>query len=778
MQRVLRFLQPLAVPLALVAATLLFQLLWLALHWGLPAEAIWYADLSYLAVICSSLFLSLQTFLRAPKEHRATAGFLAGALLALSLGESLWVYFDLFTNVSPDASIADLCYYVFYALSGVALLRQANWSLRSGKAAGALLDSVIIVGVVGLYAWRVFLAQIVLDSSQPLLTRLVSLSYPLLDLSLLVLILIVLGGKRMTSFLALYLTGVALYIGADLNYAFLNSRQAYTAGTWLDALWTVGTVALALGGALPLAPSLQRSQGQWDLPAFFQRGLVVLPYLAGLASAALLILCVQRPSLATPGVVWGTVLLFGIVMLRQALALRENTLLTQALMASTEHLEQSRILLTHQAFHDVLTGLPNRALLQDRLKQALTGRLSQHLSVLCIDLDGFKSVNDRLGHAAGDALLIEASRRMKETLREGDTLARMGGDEFTVILCSLDEPQNAELVAGRLLRSLERPFEVEGEQVSVTASVGISMADWNERDAELLQRRADLALYQAKAAGKNCVRTFTDALADFSRAQDRVRHELGDALERGEFELQFQPQFRDRQVVGIEALLRWHSATLGPVAPDQFIPIAEDTGLIIPIGHWVLDQACKQAAVWNAQGTPLRVAVNISPLQFAQPEFLAQVTACLARYQLPGRLLELELTERLVVQDLQRATTTIRAFQQLGVSVALDDFGSGQSSLSQLMTLPISSVKIDRQFVLNAEQNPNGHGVIQAITTLARAMNLQVVAEGVETEAQWTMVSSLGCDVVQGYLLGRPMPAEQLNLWLSERLKRDGAALL
>jgi len=750
------------------------------MRWGLSTQVLWYADLSYLAVIYSSLFLSLQTFSQAAKKQRSTAGFLAGALLALSLGESIWVYFDLFTKTSPDASVADLCYYVFYALLGVTLLRQANWSICSGKTVGTLLDSVIIVGVIGLYVWRLFLAQIVLDSTQPLLTRLACFSYPLLDLGLLVLMLLVLGGKRMTPFLALFSAGIALYIDADLSYAFLNSRHAYVSGNWIDMLWTLGTVALAIGGALPLSSDLHKSQGQWDLPVWFRRGLAALPYLAGLACATLLILCVQRPSLATPGVVWGTVLLFGLVMLRQALALRENVLLTQALLASTEHLEQSRVLLTHQAFHDVLTGLPNRALLHDRLKQALTSRQPQHLSVLCIDLDGFKLVNDRLGHAAGDALLIEASRRMKESLREGDTLARMGGDEFTVILCGLDEPQNAELVAGRLLRSLERPFDLGTEQAHVTASIGICAATSDEGDADLLQRQADLALYQAKAEGKNCIRTFTDALAHSSRVQERVRQELEDALERGEFELQYQPQFRAQQVVGMEALLRWKSAALGSVAPDQFIPLAEDSGLIIPISHWVLDQACRQAAIWNAEGVPLRVAVNISPLQFAQPEFLAQVTACLTRHQLPGRLLELELTERLVVQDLQRATSTIRAFQQLGISVALDDFGSGQSSLSQLMTLPISCVKIDRQFVLNAEQNPNGHGVIQAITTMAQAMNLEVVAEGIETEAQRVMVSSLGCDVVQGYLLGRPMPIEQLNLWLSERpqLSRVGTTML
>jgi len=700
-------------------------------------------------------------------------GLLASALLALGAGESIWVFFALFTQVSPDASAADLCYYCFYLLLGLSLLRQANWVLRSVRTIGLLLDSVIIVGVMGLYAWFLFLARIGLDPERPVLLRLVSLSYPVLDLGLLVLMLLVLGRKRMTLFASLVSGGVTLYIAGDLIYAFLSSTQAYVAGTWTDLLWTSGTTVLALGGAISLFPGTQSIQ-EWVMPAWMRRALAVLPYLAGVSSGALLIFCVQHPSSATPGVVWGTVLLFGLVLIRQVLSLQENARLTQALLTSARHLEQSHALLTHQAFHDVLTGLPNRALWRDRLEQALASRRPQHLSVLCIDLDGFKLVNDRFGHAAGDAVLVEAARRMKQALREGDTLARMGGDEFTALLCGMDEPQNAEGVARRMIQALAQPFKGGTEKIHVTASIGISPVAQGERDTDLLQHQADLALYQAKAEGKNGFYTFTAALQQTARTQEVIRRELEHALERGELELHYQPQFRAQQVTGMEALLRWNSSLLGSVPPDQFIPVAEDTGLILLIDRWVMNQACKQASAWHASGMSLRVAVNVSPLQFAQPEFLAQVTACLTRHQLPGQLLELELTERLVVRDLQMAGTTIKALQQLGVSVALDDFGSGSSSISHLMTLPISCVKIDRQFVLNAEQSPGGHGVIQAITALARTLNLQVVAEGIETHAQWTMVSSLGCDVVQGYLLGRPMSADQANLWLGERHREVG----
>jgi len=775
MQRLLPHFPLRFLPLLLLGVSVVFQLTWLILRWGGANQAVWYADLSYLAVIYTSLMLSVSAFQTASRPRRSAAGLLAAALLALSAGESIWVYLELFTHVTPDTSVADLCYYLFYLLLGLSLLRQAGLTVFSRKTFGLLLDSVIIVGVVGVYGWSLFLAQMMLDSGTPLLIRLVSGSYPVLDLGLLVLVVLVLRGRRVTPSLVLFSGGLALYIVADLGYAFLNSRSAYVSGSWIDVLWTLGTAVLVIGGSGPLALGRQAADARGSNPAWVQSGFAVLPYFAVVASCALLIFDVQRPSLATQGVLWGTVLLFGLVLLRQALVLRENTLLTKALLLSTTNLEASQTQLSHQAFHDVLTSLPNRALLQDRLQQALVSRHRQYLAVLCLDLDGFKLVNDRFGHAAGDAVLVEAARRMREVLREGDTLARMGGDEFTIILCGIDQSEGAEIVAERLMRAFDQPFELGSEQGQgmVSASIGISLLSESGQDAELLQRQADQALYMAKASGKRRLHTFTPELEHSIYAREHIRVELERALERGEFELHYQPQFRSEQLIGMEALLRWTSAVLGSLPPDQFIPVAEDTGLILSIGQWVLDAACAQAASWLASGIPLRVAVNISPLQFAQPEFVSHITGCLTRHQLPGQLLELELTERLVVQDLKASATTIRELQQLGVTVVLDDFGSGNSSVSHLMTLPISAVKIDRNFVLNAEQSPGGQALIQVITSMAQALHLQVVAEGVETEAQRVMVASLGCDVVQGYLLGRPMPAPQVDEWLSKQARQQ-----
>ncbi|GGR18038.1 putative bifunctional diguanylate cyclase/phosphodiesterase [Deinococcus ruber] len=761
MQRVSPYRQ--TVLLGLLAGAVVLQVAWLLIRWGSAAQTLWYADLTYLAVIYLSTAFSAGALRVAAIDHRVNAGLLFGAMLMLSAGESVWVYFDLFTTHPPDASVADLCYYTFYLLLGVTLLRQSGAGLRSLSTVAVLLDSVLVVGVIGVFAWFFFLAEVATDSTTSILIRVVTLSYPALDLGLLIVILLALRNGCTAGQTLLSVGGLTVYIVADLTYAYLSSRGAYMSGNWIDLLWTVGTVALALSSWHPvdrphLSPPLK-------LQSWLRQWLPILPYVSVFASGVLLIVSTQRPSVATPGVVWGTVLLFGLVMLRQAVAFTENTRLTR-------QLGRSQAQLTHQAFHDALTGLPNRTLFVDRLEHFLTQFAQQDLpvSVLGIDLDGFKLVNDSLGHAAGDALLLQASQRMASVLEAGDMLARIGGDEFTVIVTGRVVPALAAAVAAELNRRLSRPFQIGQQQVYLTASIGLSTAGHHTDTAADLQRQADLALYHAKASGKNTYHAFTPELAHTVHVREHMSRELHFAIDRNELSIAYQPQFQGQQLIGVEALVRWHSAVLGDVPPNQFIGVAEDTGLIFAIGEWVLEQACRQAANWNAAGQPVRVAVNISPRQFAHQNFVALIASALTRHRLPASLLELELTERLVVEDLQRAAVTITHLQQLGVRVSLDDFGGGQSSLSFLMLLPVSALKIDRNFVINAEQSAAGQRVIQAITTIAHALGLRVVAEGVETAAQRALVESLGCEVIQGYLLGRPMSAADLQLPFSPRI--------
>jgi diguanylate cyclase len=427
--------------------------------------------------------------------------------------------------------------------------------------------------------------------------------------------------------------------------------------------------------------------------------------------------------------------------------------------------------LAHQARYDSLTGLPNRALFQDRLERAVAGATRQNadLAVLFMDLDGFKIINDTLGHHTGDLALIEVARRLEQHLRQSDTVAHMGGDEFAVILSDLSDPEDTMRVARKLLRAFGQPVCVSGHEMTVTASIGVSLFPRDGQNAESLARHAGVALYQAKQDGKNDVRFFSPEMN--AAALDRVLLEakLHGALERGELSLHYQPQCEAAtgRVLSFEALLRWTHPELGSVPPDRFIPVAEDCGLIVPIGAWVLEEAARQVAAWRKDGfDDLRVAVNVSPVQFVRDDFTVHIEEMLERYGLEGRHLEIELTERLIVRDLKRASKRLSALRALGVTVSIDDFGAGYSSLSYLTHLPVDVLKVDRSFINALSTDSDASRIIQAIVSLAHAFGLSVVAEGVETDAQLQVLNALGCERTQGYLLGRPMPALEAARWL------------
>ena len=435
---------------------------------------------------------------------------------------------------------------------------------------------------------------------------------------------------------------------------------------------------------------------------------------------------------------------------------------------ATEHQELT-YQLAYRAHHDSLTGLPNRLLFEDRLNQAIARATEQgHLvALLCLDLDRFKVVNDTLGHHAGDLLLAQLTRRIQSILRPTDTLARMGGDEFTLILPEMPSAHDAEQVAQRLLDLLRLPFEISGQELFVTGSVGIAICPEDGREWSSLQKNADLAMYRAKSLGRNRFQRFTsDMLSDTS---ERLVFEsiFRRAVERKEFELYYQPQYDiNNQLVGFEALMRWNSPQLGFVPPSRFVPVAEETGLIVPLGEWVIDEACRQNKAWaNAGYATVKIAVNVSALQFTQPNFAASVSAALARHEIDPRLIELEITESLLMSNTIEAASKLNHLREIGVGVALDDFGTGYSSLAYLQRLPIDLLKIDRSFVKDIDAtngDENSLPVIRAIISLGHALNKKVLAEGVETQRQRDLLASLGCDGIQGYFLGKPMPATKV----------------
>lgn len=425
--------------------------------------------------------------------------------------------------------------------------------------------------------------------------------------------------------------------------------------------------------------------------------------------------------------------------------------------------EAARI--THLAQHDALTGLPNRSLMTDRLDQALhrSQRSGHQVALLCLDLDRFKSVNDSFGHAVGDVLLQQVAARLLGCVRETDSVGRLSGDEFMVVLTDLHDADQAGQVARKILTALAAPFDIDGHRVMSTFSIGIALSPGDADTAKALQQQADTALYHAKAGGRNAYRYFTDAMN--TRAEQRLTLEshLRGAIANGELSLHFQPLscIDDGRVVAMEALCRWHSPVLGEIAPEVFIPVAEESGMMVELDYWVLEQACRAAATWTAHGaTRVGVAVNLSHLHFRREGLVEQVRAVLARTRVPATLLELELSESTLLQGGPEVTAILNSLKAMGVRLVINDFGTGYSSLAHLRRYQVDRLKIDRRFIQAMEQTADDAAIVRALIELGQSMRIEVLAEGIETDAQRRGVHAAGCRLAQGRLMGAPMDAE------------------
>jgi len=425
--------------------------------------------------------------------------------------------------------------------------------------------------------------------------------------------------------------------------------------------------------------------------------------------------------------------------------------------------------LAYQAHHDPLTGLPNRLLLDDRLHQAmvLARRQDKSVALIYVDLDRFKFINDTLGHHVGDVLLKEAARRMERAIRDSDTVARTGGDEFVAVLFGISAQSDAEAVADRIVEAMREPFHVRGHhELFTSASAGLSIFPRDGEDAASLHKHADIALYEAKNRGRNRFQVFAREMNAASHERLEIESQLHRALDRGELILHFQPQFQlaSGELAGVEALLRWRHPKWGIVPPARFVPVAEETGLIIPIGLWVLREACRQHQAWRSAGhPPVSMAVNISAIQFMRSNLAEQAAQVLTEHGMEPGFLELELTEGVLMRDTDDSARQIADLRALGVRIAIDDFGTGFSSLNYLQRLPIDDLKIDKCFVQGIDQSNGARSLVQAMVGLAHSLQATATAEGVETEGELEILRTLGCDRAQGFLLGRPIPADVWN---------------
>src|SRR5580698_3990106 len=419
--------------------------------------------------------------------------------------------------------------------------------------------------------------------------------------------------------------------------------------------------------------------------------------------------------------------------------------------------------MSHSAQHDFLTGLPNRMLVSDRLRQAiaLAHRRSTKLALLFLDLDGFKHINDSLGHLIGDKLLKSIAARLVHCVRASDTVSRQGGDEFVVLLAEVKQSSDVAITAKKILAAVSEPHSIDQHDLHVTTSIGVSVYPDDGLDAETLIKNADTAMYQAKENGRQSYQFFKPAMNVRAVERQSIEENLRRALERQEFALHYQPiiNLRTREITGAEALIRWAHPTRGLLSPAQFIPVAEDCGLIVPIGNWVLHEACLQARAWMDSGLPpISMAVNISAIEFRQEDFLPGLFAILEDAGLDPKFLELELTESVLMKNSERAQDILKALRTRGVQLAVDDFGTGYSSLSYLTKFPIHALKIDQSFVRQITTSPQETTIVTAVIAMSRSLKLRVVAEGVETPAEMAFLQAHECDEAQGYYFSKPVP--------------------
>lgn len=425
--------------------------------------------------------------------------------------------------------------------------------------------------------------------------------------------------------------------------------------------------------------------------------------------------------------------------------------------------KQAEARITHMAHHDALTGLPNRVMFHKRLTEAVArSRRGEPAALLYLDLDKFKGVNDALGHPVGDALLQEVSKRLALNIREVDTVARLGGDEFAIVQTGLDQPANATTLARRLIDVLSAPYDLDGNQVIIGTSIGIAIIPADGQDPDLLLRNADMALYGAKKAGRGGYCFFEPAMDAVMQARLTLETDLRTAFIESQFEIYYQPlmNIKTRSVVGFEALLRWNHPMRGLVPPSEFIRLAEETGLIIPLGIWVLQQACRDAVKWPGD---MKVAVNVSVVQFGSRTLIADVAAALATSGLPPSRLELEVTESVMLDDTDAVFEVLHQLRALGIGIAMDDFGTGYSSLNYLRRFPFSKVKIDRSFIAGLGMGAHSDAIVTAVTDLCETLGMETLAEGVETEEQLEQLRSGTCGEAQGYLFSRPHPASEVT---------------
>jgi diguanylate cyclase len=674
-----------------------------------------------------------------------------GAWTVVLLGQACFLIGDVCFAVlehvfHSDAypNIGDIFYvagYPFIAVGLTMLLRSRGTS----RDAGGVIDGFIVATSVGVLLWVFFVEPTAFDNTLPVFERLVSVAYPAGDL-LLIAIGAQLAVRQVRRQAPYWIVAVALVVllVSDLGYLYQSLYGAYSEGDPVDFGWWI---SYALIVAVLLHPRVGdiAAEPSRATPRLSPRRIVVLSLVTVAAPLTIAARSAAGASLQLPVLLGGTVVLFGLVVVRLVVMARE--------------LETSRTLLLHEATHDALTGLGNRTLFSEEIGKALDSGVP--VAVLCLDLDDFKLVNDSLGHPAGDVVLRVVGERLSGLLRPGDAVARLGGDEFAMLVCDRDLATGGA-VAQRVLASIRQPICLPaGHKVHSNVSIGVAHSS-NESSVEALLRDADIAMYLAKQSGKGHHEVFQPGMRQDMIDRLEMRAELAEALARNEFVLHYQPivEVSTGRPVGVEALLRWDHPRRGRVEPMQFIPLAEETELIVPIGRWVLIEACRRAVELDPRPDGLEIAVNVSAVQLRDPNLVDDVQRALDSAGLAPSRLILELTESAVICDIEAAAITLCELRTHGVRIALDDFGAGYASLQHLRAFPVDIVKLDRSFVVSSLENDST--VLSGLIEMASNLGMETVGEGIEEPSQLEMLRTLRCRYAQGFLIAKPMESDRL----------------
>jgi diguanylate cyclase (GGDEF)-like protein len=749
-------------PLTAAGMTLLMAIWagWEAFHWPAGGRVL-VGDFFFYPVGAVAIFTAWGASRRCQAQPR-----LRSAWRLLALASALYLAGDIAQTVYeasgplPFPGVDDAFYLAYYPVALAGFLRFPSHAQSVGERVRLGLDLGIVAIGGAAVVIDVLLGPTIIQTYPDPLSCATSIAYPVGDMVLMVGLGAALlrraapSGRRALQLLA---AGVAFFICADLVYGWIQLHSTYQGGDPVDGLWMVAIAIWAVAGSVQGAPEPAVDLGR---PAPRRRPSWA-PYLAVAVSFGLLAWEERADPLLPNGIlIVAAMTCAGLVSIRQFLAQRD--------------LVRTQGRLAHQSLHDSLTGLPNRELVIDRGEQMLARarRTGVPMAALYVDLDGFKQVNDSFGHAAGDELLRLVGSRVSGVIRDGDTVGRLAGDEFVVLLDGATLDVAPELVAQRICEVLAHPIELEraARVLTISASVGVALGEQGTVD-ELL-RDADCALYEAKRAGGDRWSVFESGMQTAARERVELEMDLRDALAGAQFRLVYQPivDLRTEAVTAAEALLRWEHPRRGPIAPGVFIPLAEARGEILAIGRWVLGAACAQAAQWHAAGHALGISVNVSTRQLEHPDFVADVAATLTRTGLEPGALTLEITETALMRHPDDAAAKLADLKALGVRIAVDDFGTGYSSLGYLLQFPVDELKIDRSFIAGISASAGSDALVHTLVSLGETLGLQTLAEGIEETVQLECLRREGCQLGQGYLFARPLEADALT----ERLTGAG----